>query len=210
MKSADVNFTTQVNGLTVMSGTVREELTPTRLATLSMTAVDGAEHFNVTEIVTKSNVYLSVPALAAASGKPWVGVPVSRLTADPALMQLYQTNTLPTAEAGLLGTARTARLAGKATVGGVATSRYVGVISPATALEHVAPGVRQLLAPELASTTGMISFAVWIDAQHNFRKIQTSAMIANRPTVTTVVFTATNQAVHIEVPQSSQVVVTTS
>jgi hypothetical protein len=205
MKSASANFTTQVSGMTVMFGTARERVTPTRLATLSMTSVDGAERFSATEVVTRSTVYVRMPSLAAAIGKPWLGVPVSQLGADPAMAQLYQTAALPSAEAALLGTASTERMTGTTTVRGVKVSRYAGSIDPATARSQLAPDMRQLLAPELAATTGTISFTVWIDSLHNLRKVQTSATIGGQLTVTTVVVTAVNQVLHIAVPVSSQV-----
>jgi hypothetical protein len=204
MTSANANFTTQVSGLTVMFGTVRERVMPARLATLSMTAVDGAYRFTVSEVVTGSTVYVSMPSLSATFGKPWVGVPVPELGADPAMAQLYQTAALPAAEAALIGTASTERMTGTTIVRGVPVSRYVGSINPATAQAELAPALRQLLAPELAAT-GTISFTAWIDAQHNLRKIQTSATIGGRLTVTTVVVTAFNRALRISVPQSGQV-----
>jgi hypothetical protein len=205
MISANANFTTQVSGLTVMFGTVRERITPARLATLSMTFVDGAYRYAVTEVVTGSTVYVSMPSLAATVGKPWVRVPVPELVADPAMAQLYQTAALPAAEAALIGTASTERMTGATTLRGVPVSRYVGSISPATAQAELAPALRQLLAPELTATTGTISFTAWIDSQHNLRKIQTSATIGGRLTVTTVVVTAFNRALRISVPQSGQV-----
>ncbi len=203
--SASATFTTQVSGLPVMFGTVRERVTPTTLATLRMTSVDGADRFAVTEVVTRSTVYVSMPSLTAAFGKPWLGVPVPGLGADAAMAQLYQTAALPTAEAALIGTAWEERLTGKTTVRGVPVSRYAGSIDPATARSELTPQLRQLLAPELAATTGTISFTAWIDAQHNFRKVQISATIGGQPTVTTVVVTAFDRAMHIAVPSSSQV-----
>lgn len=203
--SANATFTTQVSGLPMLFGTVRERVTPTRLATLSMTSVDGADRFAVTEVVTRSTVYVSMPSLTAAFGKPWIGVPVPELGADPAMAQLYQTAALPTAEAALIGTAWEERLTGKTTLRGVPVSRYVGSIDPATAFSELSPQLRQLLAPELSATTGTISFTVWIDAQHNFRKVQVSAIIGGQPTVTTVLVTAFNRVMHIAVPSSGQV-----
>jgi hypothetical protein len=205
MSSDSANFTTQVSGMTVMVGTVHERVTPSRLATVSMTSIDGAERFPVTEVVSRSTVYVRMPSLAAAFGKPWLGVPISELGADPAMAQLYQTAALPTAEAALIGTANTERMTGTATFRGVKVSRYVGSIDPATALAELDPGLGQLLAPELASTTGTIRFTAWIDSQHNLRKIETTATIGGQLTVTTVVVTAVNGAIHIAVPEPSQV-----
>jgi hypothetical protein len=205
MTSASANFSTQVSGLTVMFGTARERVRPQAMATLSMTTVDGADRFAVTEVVSRSTVYVSMASLAAAFGKPWLGVPVPELAADPAMAQLYQTAALPTAEAALISAASTERMTGTTTVRGARVSRYVGSISPATALAELAPAQRQLLAPELAATTGTISFTAWIDAQHNLRKVQTTAVIGGRRTVTTIVVTAMNRVVRIAVPQPSQV-----
>ena len=203
--SANATFTTQVSGLTVMFGTVRERVTPTRLAALSMTSVDGGVRFAVTEVVTRSTVYVQMPSLTTAFGKPWLGVPVPALSADQALAPLYQTAALPTAEAALLGTASTERMTGTTTVRGVKVSRYSGSIDPAAALSELVPSMRQLLAPELAATSGTISFTAWIDSQHHLRRVQTSATIGGQRTVTTVIVTGVNRMLDIAVPQPSQV-----
>jgi hypothetical protein len=202
--SASATFTTQVGGLTVMSGTISERLRPAPMADLTMTTVDGAERFAVEEVVTGSDVYLKIPGLAPGVGKPWVEVPVTQLSANPALDELYQTNAIPTNGAGLIAAATSARRAGTAPVDGVLTTRYVGTIDPATAAATLTSTVRQLLAPELKSVTGAIGFVAWIDGQHNFREIQTSAAVGGRSTLTTIVFTTT-RAVQIAVPVASQV-----
>jgi hypothetical protein len=205
MTSASATFTTQVSGLTVMFGTIREQVTPTRTATLSMTSIDGTSRFPVTEVVTPSHVYVSMASLSETVGKPWLGVPISRLNADPPMAQLYQTGALPTAAAALIGTASTERLTGTTTVRGVRVSRYVGSIEPATALTELSPQLRQLLAPELAAGTGTIRFTVWLDSHYNLRKVQTSATVGGQQTVTTVVVTALNGPLHVAVPRSGEV-----
>jgi hypothetical protein len=205
MSSTTATFTTQVNGLTTVFGTVREQVTPTRLATLHMTSVDGADRFAVTEVVTRSHVYVNMPSLSASVGKPWLAVPVGKLGADPVMLPLYQTGALPSAEAALIGTANKVRLAGTTTVGGVKVSRYVGTINPATALTGLDTQLYQLLAPELTATTGPISFTAWIDSRHNIRKVETSATINGQPTATTVVVTGVNQKLTMAVPPAGQV-----
>jgi len=204
LNSISATFTTQLNGLTVAFGSVQEELRPTPLAAFAMTTVDGADRFAVHEIVNNTEVYLAIPALAQATGKPWAGVPVAELTADPALAELYQTIAIPTGQAGLLAVAGDARLAGSATIGRVRTSRYVGTLDPA-ALAGRSLTLGRLLAPELKSVSGQISFVAWIDGRHNFREIQTTATIGGQRTVTTIVYTAANQAVQTAVPLASQV-----
>jgi len=204
-KSASATFTTQVSGMTVLFGTVRQQGWQSSKATLAMTTVDGAERFSVTEIVLGSTVYISTPGLVEATGKQWLGVPVRALTADPALAQLYQTNAIPAVGAGLLAMASTVRLAGTETISGVPTSRYVGTIDPSRARATLAPRLGQLLAPELAATTGQIRFTAWIDRQHNFRKIQTTSTVGGRLTVTTLVFMARSLPGRIATPVDSQV-----
>lgn len=205
MTSVSANFTTQASGITVMFGTVHQRVAPASLATLSMTSVDGVDRFAVTEVVTRSTVYVRMPSLSAAFGKPWIGISVPELGASPAMSQLYQTAALPTVEAALIGTASTEKMTGTTTVRGVTVSRYVGSIDPATALAELAPDVRQLLAPELTATTGSVRFTAWIDSQHNLRKIQTSVIIGGQLTVTTIVVTAINRELHMVVPQPDQV-----
>jgi hypothetical protein len=205
--SASATFTCQVGGLTVLFGTVHEQMRPAPMADLTMTTVDGADRFAVEEIVTGSEVYLKIPGLAPGVGKPWLDVPVPQLAADPALDELYQTNAIPTSAAALVAAATTERRAQSQHVDGVSTRRFVGSIDPATALTRLPPAVRQLLTPELKSASGEISFVAWIDGQDNFRKIQTTATIGGRSTVTTIVFTTT-KAAQIVIPVASQVATT--
>jgi hypothetical protein len=127
------------------------------------------------------------------------------LSADPALVGIYQTEAIPTAAAALLGKASSIRSAGARKIDGVWTTRYVGSIDIAAALPLLTPPVRALLAPELTSVTGSMRFVVWIDGQHNVRELQTSARVAGLSTVTTVVVKAFNPAMHIAVPDSSLV-----
>jgi hypothetical protein len=204
LTSARATFTTQVSGLTTVFGRVSEQLRPQR-TTLTMTTVDGADRFGVTEVVTDSAVFIRAPGLANSVGKPWISVPVAGLTADPALMGLYQTGSIPTIDAAMIGTATGVRSTGPRTVNGVRTTRYVGTVEPAQALRRLSPAERQLLAPELTAVSGDLHFVAWIDAHHNLVKLQTSATIDGLSTVTTVVVTAFNQRLHVTVPPESQV-----
>ena len=204
LTSAQANFSTQVAGITTVFGHVSEQLKPDRV-TLTMTTIDGADRFSVAEVVTDSAVYLRAPGLASGVGKPWISMPLAGLSADPALVSLYQTEAIPSADAALLGTAASVRPAGTGIIDGDRTIRYVGTIDPATALRRLPPAVRKLLAPELMTVTGDIRYVVWIDRLHNVRKIQTTATMAGLSTVTTVVVKALNPLVHITVPDSSLV-----
>lgn len=204
LSSVRANFTTQLAGLTSVFGQVNEQRRPDR-ATLTMTTVDGADRFGVSEVVTESVVYVRAPGLANAVGKPWISVPMTGLTADPAMEGLYQTEAIPSADAALLGTAATVRSAGTATIDGARTTRYVGSIDPATALRRLPQAEGQLLTPELKSVTGELHFVAWIDGQHNLRQVQTSGTIGGVSTVITVVIKAFDPAVHVIVPDQSLV-----
>ncbi len=209
LRSANAAFTTQVDGLTTVTGRVSEQLRP-QLVALTMTAFDGADQFGVSEVVTDSAVYLRAPGLANAAGKPWISVPVTGLAADPALMELYQAGAIPTVDAALIGTALGVRLAGRQTIDGVATARYIGTIDPALTMRRLSPALRQLLAPELTAITGDMRYSMWVDSHHDLVRLQTSATIDGSSTVTTVVVTALNKQVHIAVPAASQVSAGTS
>jgi hypothetical protein len=204
LTSDTANFSTQVAGITTIFGQISEQRRPDRV-TLTMTTIDGADRFNVAEVVTDSVVYLQAPGLAPGVGKPWISVPLTGLSADPALAGIYQTDAIPSVDAALVGTAATVRAAGTRKINGDRTTRYVGTIDPATALRRLSVTMRQLLAPELKTVTGDIQFVAWIDAQHYLREMQTTATVAGLTTVTTVVVKALNPAVHITVPASSQV-----
>jgi hypothetical protein len=204
LTSVSATFTSQVAGLTTVFGRLSEQLRPQRV-TLTMTTVDGADRFGVIEVVTDSAVFLRAPGLANSVGRPWISVPVAGLTADPALIGLYQTGAIPTLDAAMIGTATGLRSTGPRTVDGVRTTRYVGTVYPALTLKRLSPAERELLAPELTAVSGDLRFAAWIDAHHNLVKLQTSATIDGVSTVTTVSVTAFNQRMHLTVPALSQV-----
>jgi hypothetical protein len=201
--SARATFTTEVAGLTTVFGRVSEQIRPQR-ATLTMTSVDGADRFDATEVVTDSAVYIRAAGLANV-GKPWISIPVSALTADPALVGMYQTDAIPTMDIALIATATGVRSTGIRTVEGVRTTRFVGTIDGASALQRLKAPMRHLLDPELTEVTGDIQFVAWIDEHHNLVKLQTSAMVGGLKTVTTVLVTAFNQRFHLTVPSSSLV-----
>lgn len=209
LKSANAAFTTQVAGLTTVTGRVSEQLRP-QIVALKMTTFDGAGQFGVSEVVTDGAVYLRAPGLANAAGRPWISVPVAGLAADRVLIGLYQIGAIPTADAALIGTAPGVRSAGRQTIDGVRTTRYVATIDPAQALLRLPPALRQLLAPELTGVSGDMRLAAWIDGHHDLVRLQTSATIDGSSTVTTVEVTALNKTVHITVPAASQVSAATS
>jgi hypothetical protein len=204
LTSDSANFSTQVAGLTTVFGQISEQRKPDRV-TLTMTTVDGADRFDVAEVVTSSAVYLQAPGLASAVGKPWISVPLTGLSADPAMVGLYQTEAIPSVDAALIGTATTIKAVGRARIDGDRTSRYAGTIDPAVALRQLSPTARQLLAPELRTVTGQMAFVAWIDARHNLRQVRITATVAGLTTVTTVVVKALDPVVHIAVPDSSLV-----
>ncbi len=209
LRSANAVFTTQVAGVTTVTGRVSEELKP-QLVAFTMTTFGGADQFRVSEVVADSVVYLRAPDLPDAPGKPWISVPVAGLAAEPALIGLYQAGAIPTADAALMGSALAVRSAGRQTIDGVRTTRYVGTIDPALALRRLSPALRQLLAPELTAISGNMHYAAWIDGHHDLVRLQTSATIDGSSTVTTVVVTALNKTVHITAPAASQVSAVTS
>jgi hypothetical protein len=199
---SSVEFATTVSGLRVSSGTAREQAGG-KSARLSMTVADGAVTTVVTEVVEGGQVYVQTRGLAAATGKPWLGVPVADLAADSAVDQLYATCVLPAEVASLLTAAGQLQQAGPAFVAGVPVTRYDGTVTLADAAT-LPLRVRELLAPELAAVNGPVTFSAWIDAAHRFRKVQTSVTTGGRLTVTTVVFGA-GQGPAITVPAASQV-----
>jgi hypothetical protein len=201
--SAKASFTTQVDGLTTMFGRVREQRRPHR-ATLTITTVDGADRFQVVELITDSAVYVNTPGLTESIGKKWLTVPLAGLGSDPAVAGLYQTAVIPSSAVALLRAADAVRKTWTAYVDGVLTTRFTGTIDPAVAAAKLSAGERRLLAPML-SATGDISFVVWIDGSHEIRKLRSTAVIAGEQVVTTMAFMIVNRPMNIIVPPASQV-----
>jgi hypothetical protein len=192
-----------------ISGAVTEQIRPSLLMSMRLSIGSGSGvGENIGGIINTKAMYLHSSAFSQQAGKPWLEIPFSVLGgASSTLAQLFKSLSKinPAQQTAVLAGARNVRDAGTAVIGGVQTTHYTGTISPANGLAALPPALRKTLAPELKSISGQIAFSLWIDGQHQIRKVTESETVSGEPIVTTIVFSAINQPVHVSLPPTSQV-----
>ena len=203
--------TTRASGIQseTITGTIQVQLKPALRLAADLHATEPGKHAQAKEILTGTALYLSGTALNRQIGKPWVKVDLSALKGTAAagfaqLLRSLQSSNFDN-QAELLTVAKNARAVGTQTVDGVPATDYTGSINVGEARRALPASVRKFLAPEMqALGNSTMSFHVWIDGQHQMRKV-TEVVTVNGQTVnTTMTVTALNQPVHITLPPASQ------
>jgi hypothetical protein len=197
---------------THISGSLEEQVRPTLLASekLSLTSQGTAVPGGIQALLTGNAIYMKMSTLAKLLGKPWVKIPFSSLkkrtgvSLAPLIHQLQGNN--PLAQAQMLRAASNVHEVGSATVGGVSTTEYAGTLDIAKSLAKLDPSLRKLVGPAMEATgITTANFHVWVDGQHQVRKL-TESEHGNGTSFTTVMtITSINQPVHITPPPASQV-----
>lgn len=194
-----------------LRGTVAEQTRPALLAQqkFAVTAAGSAVPGGIQTVLTSSAVYLKMSSLSRMLGKPWARIPFSSLKSangmnlGPLIQQLQSDSPLSFAQ--MLPAASKVRKTGTATVNGVHTTEYTGTFDPAKALSRLDPGLRKQVAPALA-TSGVTTdrFTVWVDSQHQVRKLSLIQSGRRYRVTSVMVVTSVNQPVHIQVPSAGQ------
>jgi hypothetical protein len=161
-------------------------------------------------IITGTAMYFSEPSMASQTGKPWVKIGLSSIkgTGGASFAQIWQD--LQANEFGnqtqLLSATKNAHVVGTQTVDGVPTTEYAGSITVAEGLKGLPPRLRSALAPQLNAMgrNTRINFRLWIDDQHQIRKLAEVETVNGETIHTTMNITAINQPVHIVLPPASQ------
>jgi hypothetical protein len=194
-----------------LSGTQVEQVRPTVLSQQTLKVTEDGRNIpgGLRTLLTGNAVYLSMSTLRAAVGKPWIKIPFSAfkhmgVNLAPLMHQLQGNN--PLAQAQLLAAATGVRQVGSGTVNGVPTTEYTGTIDVAKAMARIDPSLRKLVGPAMQATgVTTTHFEVWVDAQHQVRRLRETGNGANYRVTTLITVTAINQPVHISVPPPSQV-----
>lgn len=185
------------------------QLKPTFRASENLTVVAAGQRLPISEILNAKAIYLKEAALSAETGKPWTKITLSSLSGGlgSTLAQLFQSaqNGNPLEQTQMLAAARDVRAVGTQVVDGVQTTHYTGSLTPRAAVSALSPSLRKSVAPMLSLFTGDIKFNVWIDGQHQVRKIIEIETISGQPVTVTMTITSINQPVRITLPPASQV-----
>jgi hypothetical protein len=196
-----------------LSGTMQIRTRPSLLAEVNMGTFSIAGHSlpgGMQEILTSRAIYLKMAAAAQQLHKPWAEIPYTTLRRGTGvnlaqLIQQVQSNN-PLVQTQMLAGAKNVRAVGTQTINGVKTTRYAGSYTPAAGLAKLPPSLRAEASKGLrALGTRSIDFNVWIDAQHQTRKVVVADNGSVERITITMQVTGINQPVSVKVPAASQV-----
>lgn len=211
--TATIDMTMRGSTTMNLSGTAREQLKPSLFADITMPSltVDGQTvPGGMEEILSPSSVYLRINELSQMIGKRWLRLPFSELggvTGGMNLAQLIQQaqSTNPATQAQFLAGATNVRTVGTSTIEGVPVTEYSGTIPMSVALRHIPANLRGQVSQQIqkAGITSA-SFEVWLDAQHQVRKLIMTEKGSSITQTTTMQVTSINQPVNPQLPPASQ------
>jgi hypothetical protein len=192
----------QVTGSSSSSstGTMQMEFKPSTVISSDVHVKSASRVVNMVEISAGNTLYLKLPSLTVATGKPWASVPSPAGTASAG--QTGTTNPNPLQDIQLLYTSHDLHATGTQTVNGVRCSVYQGSYPASTALKGLKPSVIKSIGSTLH---GSINETVWFDGQHQLRRLTSTQQVSGLTIAITLNITAINVPVHIAVPLTSQV-----
>ena len=196
-----------------IAGTMQLRNRPSRLVDADFSTFDvGSQNLpgGMQEIVTDRSIYLKMALLAQELHKPWVKISFSQLQQGTGinlsqLTQQVQSNN-PLVQTRMLTAAKDVRTAGTQTIGGVRTTHYTGSYPISAGLARL-PASERAVAQRGLRTLGLktVRFNVWIDGQHQTRKIVVTETGGVETVKVTMQVTSINQPVSVTLPPASQV-----
>jgi hypothetical protein len=215
VNSAAFTLNVQTTGTTSenMAGSMKVRIHPSLLAdadfstlTVNGRSVPGGIH----EILNSQTIYMKMAILQQQLGKPWVRLPFSELRQATGVNfgQLIQQaeNNNPMVQTQMLAGAKNVKKVGTQTIDGVMTTEYTGSYTMQAALAKLPPSFRSLVQKQDQSMgLGTVQFKVWIDAQHQARKLITVQHGSSGQITVTMQITGINQPVSVTYPPASEV-----
>lgn len=200
-------------GNATMAGTVHVRTRPSLLADANFTTFDVAGQSlpgGIHEILTDRAIYAKMALLSQQLHKPWAKISFSELRQGTGvnlsqLMQQVQ-NSNPLVQTQMLAAAKDVREVGKQTIDGVSTTHYSGSYPLSAGLAKL-PASQRAVAEKELRTFGVktVGFNVWIDGQHQTRKIVVSETGSVESMTMTMQVTGINQPVSVTLPSAGQV-----
>jgi hypothetical protein len=209
--AADVTVQTSGTASSTISGTLKQQTTPTPLAVADFTSVtvQGQQvQGGMEEIINSGGIYLKLAQLSKQTGKPWIKIPgsdVSKL-GGASLSQLLQNGSNdPLVQTQMLASSTNVKKVGTATINGVATTEYTGTYPITAGLAKLPAATRSKIAAQLQAM-GLTTehFTVWLDSQQQVRKVINSAKGTSEQVASTITVTSVNQPVTATLPPASQ------
>jgi hypothetical protein len=211
---ATMSMSTGIPGLqTHFKGKLAYQLKPAlamRFDVPSM-SVGSRKSQGFSEILVGNQLYMKMPALAARSGKPWIGVSLDKLKessgVDPKAMQNQGSQGDPSMNAKMLTASKDVRSVGTETVGGVSTTHYRGTFNFQDALAKL-DSEQRAQAQKSMGKAGIdkMAFDIWVDGQQLPRKMNMATPPGAKLDIKmTMIYTAFNAPLSITAPPKSQV-----
>jgi len=187
-----------------ITGNMQFRLKPTLLAQVSLSIPPSS----VNEILTTKVAYLRIPGLGSTS-RPWVKLSLAgKSGTGAALGQLLQSaeNSNPANQTAALTASRDLRKTGTEVINGIPTTRYEGTYSIADQMKKLPPALRKITSQSIAALgVTKVQFTIWIDGQHQMRRVITVEKGSSSTITTKLDILAINQPVNVTVPPPSQV-----
>jgi hypothetical protein len=211
--ASDMNV--QISGSMSMNitGTLQMRTRPSLLLDMDMSSMTGDGQSipgGMTEIMTSQAMYMRAALFQQEIGKSWIEVPFSELAQRTGtnLTQLLSQaqNYNPLVQTRMLTAAKDVRVVGTQLINGVETTHYTGSYPVAAGLAKL-PASERTTAEQQLSKLGLqnVQFNVWIDAQHQTRKLVTAEHGSKESVNLTLTVTGINQPVNATLPPASQV-----
>lgn len=196
-----------------MGGGMQVRTRPSLLATADFSTIDIAGHTlpgGMQEIVTRKAIYIKMAPIARHFGKPWLEATFAQLQTGTGLNfnQLTQQiqNNNPLVQTQMLTGAKNVRAVGTQVINGVRTTHYTGSYTAAAGLARLPSSFRATEQRGLqALGIKTMAFNVWIDAQHQVRKIIVAEQGSLEQATVTMQVTGINQPVSVSLPPPGQV-----
>lgn len=208
----DVVATAQGQDVT-MSGTLREQLSPSLLVDASFPTLQGGGQSlpgGLEEILTSQAVYIKMSVLTQAlhTSKPWVKMPVDQLgklsgSLKSAFSQAKTDN--PLAHTQMFKGSPDIHKVGTGAIGGVPVTEYAGSVPIDKAVASLPTDMRDRY-DSLFTELGVkvVKFHIWLDAQNQTRKVALTMAAKNVTESITETITSINQPVSVTVPASGE------
>jgi hypothetical protein len=216
-KSTDATLSFEIAGANSsdnirLAGTVKEQVHPSLLLEADYSTVSEGSTIvpgGMVEIDTSTAVYAKSSALSGGlgGGTLWIEEPAAQLKQGSSQLFSNLETDSPITQTELLGGATSVRSVGTSKLNGIPVTEYSGTITMAAALSHLPPSLRSQLKPVITQN-GITSaqFRIWLDDQHQARKIVLTENTSNSVTeYSTVTVDTINQPVNIQVPPASEV-----
>jgi hypothetical protein len=187
-----------------ITGNMQFRLRPTLLAQVDLSIPPAS----VNEILTTKVAYLKIPGLGS-TGKPWVKLSLAgQHGTGAALGQLLQSaeTANPANQTAALTASKDLRKTGTELVNGIQTTRYEGSYSAQAQLKKLPPALRKMTSQSIAALgITKVRFTIWIDGQHQMRRVITVEKGSGTTITTKLDIIAINQPVNVTLPPPSQV-----